>query len=68
MTSGAIQQGVPTNVRACAFFIAPSIMRETPRSARHTEPSELTKMFPALTSLDDQKEKGNVNRWRRFEL
>lgn len=56
MTSGAIQQGVPTNVRACAFFIAPSIIRETPRSAKHTEPSELTKMLPALTSLGSQEE------------
>lgn len=51
MTSGAIQHGVPTNVRACAFFIAPSIIRETPRSARQTLPSELTRIFPAFTSL-----------------
>ena len=51
MTSGAIQQGVPTNVLRATFLLPQdpprSICAATPKSANSTCPSVLIRMFPA---------------------
>lgn len=51
MTSGAIQQGVPTKVLRATFLLPHepprSIVAATPKSASTTCPSVLIKMFPA---------------------
>lgn len=51
MTSGAIQQGVPTNVfrLILSFPHDPprSIVAATPKSAKNTDPSELINILPA---------------------
>jgi hypothetical protein len=54
ITSGAIQQGVPTNV--CLTFCRDKSLpvanhAETPKSAIWTVPSSPSKIFPALISL-----------------
>ena len=59
MTSGAIQQGVPTNVlRALGWWphdALRSMLAATPKSASSTVPSVSTKMLPACTKHQNLK-------------
>ena len=59
ITSGAIQQGVPTNVWR-TFSLDASLpvanQADTPKSAICTVPSSPSKIFPALMSLKFQKQ------------